>query len=158
LQRAPGQRAVLACDLRSATGRIVKSLRLSRAHPLSRCAFAAFPEQDRRGPWFYEVTPADRAKLHAVNLDDNPLDALPLREMAEAIDDPFDDEHPQVMIATEKKRGEGGREGEGEREAGRRKIRSPAPSPRALVLCPDAKMSGFLQSSYFSSSSFSGSR
>ena len=105
LQRAPGQRAVRSCDLRTATGRIVKSLRLSRADMLSRCAFAAFPEQDRRGPWFYEVTPADRAKLHAVNLDANPLDALPLREMAEAIDDPFDDEHPQVMIATEKKRG-----------------------------------------------------
>lgn len=74
-------------------GRVVKIMRLSRTHLLSRCAFAAYPEQDRRGPWFYEVTPADRAKLHAVNLDANPLDALPLREMAEAIDDPFDDEH-----------------------------------------------------------------
>eukprot|EP00802_Teleaulax_amphioxeia_P023351 Tamp_23916.p3 GENE.Tamp_23916~~Tamp_23916.p3 ORF type:complete len:182 (+),score=52.72 Tamp_23916:2-547(+) len=52
-------------------------------------------EHDRRGPWFYEVTPADRAKLREVNIDANPLDALPLREMAEAIDDPFDDEQPQ---------------------------------------------------------------
>jgi hypothetical protein len=103
-----------------------------RAHLLSRCAFAAFPEQDRRGPWFYEVTPADRAKLHAVNLDANPLDMLPLREIAEAIDDPFDDEHHQVMIASEKKRGRG-RQGRRVRQGGERSDRPP-PAP-VLSFC-----------------------
>ena len=43
------------------------------------------------------MTPADRAKLREVNVDSNgPMDELPLQEIAEAIDDPFDDEQPQV--------------------------------------------------------------
>ena len=82
-------------------------------------------EHDRRGPWFYEVTPADRAKLREVNIDANPLDALPLREMAEAIDDPFDDEQPQVCSQTR-------HPGAG---AGAWRLRS---FPGPLVLCPAA--------------------
>jgi hypothetical protein len=71
------------------------------------------------------VTPADRAKLREVNIDANPLDALPLREMAEAIDDPFDDEQPQVCPQTR-------HPGAG---AGAWRLRS---FPGPLVLCPAA--------------------
>ena len=49
-------------------------------------------EAERRGPWFWEVTPADHEKLREINVDSNgPLDELPLEELGEAIDDPFDD-------------------------------------------------------------------
>ena len=50
-------------------------------------------EHDRRGPWFFEVTPTDHEKLREVNIDSaGPVEELPLREIAAAIDDPFDDE------------------------------------------------------------------
>lgn len=59
-------------------------------------------EHDRRGPWFFEVTPADHEKLREVNIDsDGPVDELPLREIAAAIDDPFDDEKPQSNYFSE---------------------------------------------------------
>jgi hypothetical protein len=100
----------------------------AHAAPAFSLQLSALPptEQDRRGPWFFEVTPTDHEKLREVNLDSaGPVEELPLREIAAAIDDPFDDEEPQSSFFSEGamesgaggEGGEGGEVGEGDQDS-----------------------------------------